>query len=155
MRLEDLKILLALEGRWTVSLNGLEFLALASSDISIEGSTIRFGKYSRKIVDLEWLRPNVVRLRAHAKVRAQIDTVTLFPGDRLPAAADLRRRRRAFQAEMNRALAAYFGTRRVERQTLYSDRQHGISGAYPRFLAEGHAVIAVAPDESSPVINGI
>jgi hypothetical protein len=38
---------------------------------------------------------------------------------------------------------------------LYSDRQHGIGGAYPRFLVGGRAVIAVDPDETSPVVNGI
>ena len=52
MKSEDLKILLALEGKWTVSLNGREFLAIRSADIFIEDSTIRFGRYSRKIVDL-------------------------------------------------------------------------------------------------------
>ena len=38
---------------------------------------------------------------------------------------------------------------------LHSDRRYGISGTYPRFLAGQHAVIAVDPDESSAVINGI
>jgi hypothetical protein len=155
MILEDLKILLALEGKWTISLNGLEFLALPSSEISIEESTIRFGKYSRKILDLDWLRPNVFRMRTRARSRSQIETLTFYPGDRLPSTADLRKRRRSFQIEISRALCAHFGTRKIERQTLYSDRQHGIGGAYPRFLVGRHAVIAVDPEESSAVVNGI
>jgi hypothetical protein len=155
MRLEDLKILLALEGKWTVSLNGREFLALPSSEISLDDSTIHFGKYSRNILDLDWLRPNVVRMRTRARTRSEVDTIVFYPGDRLPSNADLRRRRRVFQVEVGRALCAYFGTRTIERQALYSDRQHGISGAYPRFVVGRHAVIAVDPEESSAVINGV
>src|SRR5207253_7319676 len=128
MKLEDLKILLALEGKWTVSLNGREFLALRSSEISVEESTIRFGKYSRRILDLDWLRPNVFRMRTRARAAGQIDTVIFYPGDHLPSTADLRRRRRAFQVEIARALCDYFHTRKIERQTLYSDRRHGIGG---------------------------
>src|SRR5206468_11007895 len=155
MKFDDLKILLALEGKWTVSVNGLEYLALSASDISIEDSTLRFGKYSRKIIDLEWLRSDVVRIRTRAKARTQIDTVTFYPGERLPSGAGIRKRRRRFQVEIGRALAAHFGARKIERQTLYSDRRHGIGGAYPRFLVGIHAVIAVDPEESSAVINGI
>src|SRR3989442_10152012 len=155
MKLDDLKILLALEGKWTVSVNGLEYLALSASDISIEDSTLRFGKYSRKIIDLEWLRSDVVRIRTRAKARTQMDTVTFYPGERLPSGAGIRKRRRRFQVEIGRALAAHFGTRKIERQTLYSDRRHGIGGAYPRFVVGIHAVIAVDPEESSAVINGI
>jgi len=155
MKLEDLKILLAVEGKWTVSLNGLEFLTLPSSGISIDDSTIHFDKYSRTILDLDWLRPNVVRMRTRARARSEIDTIIFYPGDRLPTTVDLRRRRRSFQIEISRALCAYFGTRRIERQTLYSDRQHGISGAYPRFVVGKHAAIAVNPEEPSVVINGL
>src|SRR5437867_12208576 len=155
MKLDELKILLALEGKWTVSVNGLEYLALSASDISIEDSTLRFGKYSRKIIDLEWLRSDVVRIRTRAKARTQIDTVTFYPGERLPSGAGIRKRRRGFQVEIGLALKAHFGVRKIERQTLYSDRRHGIGGAYPRFLVGKHAVIAVDPDESSAVINGI
>ena len=155
MKLDDLKILLALESKWTVSVNGLEYLALSASDISIEDSTLRFGKYSRKIIDLEWLRSDVVRIRTRAKARTQMDTVTFYPGERLPSGAGIRKRRRRFQVEIGRALAAHFGTRKIERQTLYSDRRHGIGGAYPRFVVGTHAVIAVDPEESSAVINGI
>jgi hypothetical protein len=152
---EDLKILLALEPQWTVSLNGLEFLALASSEISIADSTIRFGRYTRKISQLEWLRPTVVRIHGTAKTKSQVDTITLYPGERLPSAAGLRRKRRAFQAEIGRALCFHFGVRKIERQTLHSDRQHGIGGAYPRFLIGRRAVITVDPDETSAVVNGL
>src|SRR5437773_4666165 len=155
MKLDELKILLALEGKWTVSVNGLEYLALSASDISIEDSTLRFGKYSRKIIDLEWLRSDVVRIRTRAKARTQMDTVTFYPGERLPSGAGIRKRRRRFQVEIGRALCAHFGTRKIERQALYSDRQHGIGGAYPRFVAGEHAAIAVDPEEASAVINGI
>ncbi len=155
MKWEDLKILLALEGKWTVSLNGLEFLALSSSDISIEDSTLRFGKYFRTIIDLDWLRSDVVRIRTRARARTQIDTITFYPGDRLPSGAGIRKRRRAFLVEISRALTAHFGAGRVERQTLYSDRRYGIGGAYPRLLIGRHAVVAVDPEESSSVINGI
>lgn len=138
-----------------MSLNGMEFLALSSSDISVEDSTLRFGQYSRKILELEWLRPNVVRMRTRAKFRSQIDVITLYPGENLPSPARLRRRRRMFQVQIGRALCSYFGTRTIQRQTLYSDRRYGIGGAYPRFLVGKHAVIAVDPDESSEVVNGI
>jgi hypothetical protein len=155
METEELKILLALEPKWTVSLNGLEFLTLASSEISIENSTIEFGRYSRRISGLEWLRPNVVRIQGKAKFRSQADSITLYPGDRLPSSADLRRRRRSFQVEIGRALCSYFASRRIERQTLYADRQHGIGGAYARFIVGKHAVITVDPDEPAAVVNGL
>ena len=60
-----------------------------------------------------------------------------------------------FQTEIGKALCAYFKVRNIQRQTLHSDRRHGIGGAYPRFLVGRHAVIAVDPDESSTVINGL
>src|SRR5207249_3026119 len=53
------------------------------------------------------------------------------------------------------ALAEYFRTRSVQRQTLYADRAHSIGGAYPRFLVGNRAVIAVDPDESQTTINAI
>ena len=155
VRTEDLNVLLKLEPAWTVCFNGLEFFALPSTDITLSESSIRIGPYSRTILDLQWLRPNVARIRARAKFRSHPDVITLYPGDRLPSAADLRRRRRAFQTQIGRTLCAYFGVRRTERQTLHSDRRNGISGTYPRFLAGQYAVIAVDPDESSAVINGI
>ena len=81
--------------------------------------------------------------------------ITFYRGERLPSHAEVRRRRRAFQAQIGPPLCVYFGVRRIERQLLYSDRRHGIGGAYPRFLVGTHAVIAVDPDESSAVVNGI
>ena len=155
MQVEELRILLALEPTWTVSLNGLQFFSVPSSEISLHDSIIQIGLHSRKIVDLRWLRPTVVQIRARSKFRSNLDVITLYPGNRLPSTIDLRRRRRAFQQEIAPALCSWFGTRKLERQTLYSDRRHGIGGAYPRFLIGRHAVIAVDPDESSTVINGI
>src|SRR5262245_46649512 len=66
---DELKILLALEPVWTVSVNGREFLTLHPSDIEIEGSRIRFGRYARRILDVQWLRPNMVRIHATSRVR--------------------------------------------------------------------------------------
>lgn len=155
MHVEDLQILLALEPTWSVSLNGLEFFSLPGSEISLDDSFIQVGPHSRKILDLQWLRPTVVQIRARAKFRSKLDVITLYPGGRLPSTVDLRRRRRFFQRQISPALCAWFGTRKLERQTLYSDRRHGIGGAYPRFLLGKQAVIAVDPDETSAVINGI
>jgi hypothetical protein len=155
MQTESLQILLALEAQWTVSLNDAEFLTLDSSEISLTDSTIQFGRYSRKISRVEWLRPNVFRIHGHAKFRSRTDAITFYPGSRLPSSPDLRRKRRAFQVEIGRALCSYFGARKIERQTLYSDRRFGIGGAYPRFLVGKHAVITVDPDESASVINGL
>src|SRR5207253_6780758 len=79
----------------------------------------------------------------------------LYPGERLPSTVDLRRRRRLFQIEIGRAICQFFGVRKIERQTLFSDRQHGIGGAFPRFLAGKNAIITVDPHESSAVVNGL
>jgi len=155
MEFEELKTLLSIESKWMVSLNGLEFVPLDSSDISIEGSTIQLGPHKRFISDLRWLRPDVARFRARSRFRARTDTITLYPGDRLPSPLDHRRRRRAFQTEIGKALCRYFGVRSIQRQMLYSDRQRGIGGAYPRFFIAGRAVIAVDPDESPAVVNGL
>jgi hypothetical protein len=152
---EDLKILLMLEPKWTVSLNGTEFLPLTSGEFSIDDSTIRFGRYSREILDIEWLRPNIVRIHGRSKFRTQTDTITLYPGDRLPSSADLRRKRRAFQVEIGRAVCAFFGVRKATRQTLHADRRYGIGGAYPRFIVGNRAVITVDPDEPAAIINGL
>ncbi len=151
----DLKILLALEANWIVSLDGREFLPLAASEILLDGPTIRFGRYSRKILDIEWLRTNIVRLRVRAKFKARVETLIFYPGDRLPPVAGLKQRRRGFQTEIARALLSYFGAMKIERQTLYSDRSHAIGGAYPRFLVGKNAVIAVDSEESPAVINGL
>jgi hypothetical protein len=145
----ELKILLAVEPKWTLSLNDREFIDLRSSEISIDDSTIQFGKHSARILNVEWLRNNVIQIRTLS------DKITLYAGDHLPSTADLRRRRLSFQVEISRALRAHFRVRNIERQTLYSDRQHGIGGAYSRFIAGNHAVIAVDPQESSAVVNGI
>jgi hypothetical protein len=152
---EGLKILLALESKWIASLNGAEFLPLTSADVSVEGSVLRFGPYVRKMVDIEWLRPNVVRIHGRARLRTQPDTITFYPGERLPSTADLRRRRREFQKQIGPAICSFFGVRKIQRQMLYSDRQHGIGGAYPRFIVDRHAVITVDPEEPSSVINGM
>lgn len=155
METQELKILLAVEPRWTVSLNGMQFMPLASSDVELSGSTIRFGDYSRQIVDVQWLRPNSVRIHGRSKFRTQLDTITFYPGDRLPSSAGLRRKRRTFQADVGRTLRLHFGVRKITHEALYSDRRHGIGGAYPRFLIGNHAVITVDPDESSAVVNGV
>jgi hypothetical protein len=152
---EDLKILLALEPVWTVCLNGLEFQTIPSSDISLDPEGIRLGKWVRQIHAVEWLRPNVVRIRARQKFRSQPDIFTLYPGERLPSLADLRRRRRSFQSEIRRALCDFFNSKTVQRETLYSDRRYGIGGAYPRLIVGGHPVIAVDPDESTPTVNSV
>jgi hypothetical protein len=60
---KELKILLALEPTWTVSLNGLEFQTIRSSDISLDEKGINLGKWSRRIDSVQWLRPNVVRIK--------------------------------------------------------------------------------------------
>jgi hypothetical protein len=151
----DFKILLALEPRWVVSLNGSEFLPLRSADVSITDSTLQFGKYSRRIMDIQWLRPTVVRIHCRSKFRSQTDILVFYPGERLPSPVDLRRRRRGFQREIGSALCSYFGVKGISRQTLYSDRRHGIGGAYPRFIVGKNAVITVDPDETAAVINGI
>jgi hypothetical protein len=155
VQIEDLGILLALESKWTMSLNGLEFHAVLSSEIALQGSYIRIGRYTRRILNVQWLRPNVVRIRARSRLRSQPDVITLYPGERLPSTVDLRRRRRAFQARIAPALCSYFGAGTIEREMLYSDRRFGIGGAYPRFLIGKHAVISVDPDESPAVVNGL
>jgi len=124
MEFDELKILLAVESKWMVSLNGLEFVPLDSSDISIEGSAIQLGPHKRFISDLKWLRPDVVRLRTRPTFRAQTDTITLYPGDRLPPLAD-HRRRRAFQTEIGQALCAtlVFGAFNGRCSTLTANKE--------------------------------
>ena len=155
MNHEDFRILLALEPTWTVSFNGLEFQTLPSTEIFIQDSTVTLGRWVRKIVSVEWLRPNSVKIRGRGKVRSQIDVFMLYPGERIPGAADLRRRRRSFQTELRRALCAHLLTRSVQREIIHSDRAHAIGGAYPRFLIGNRAVIAVHADETGSTINGI
>jgi len=140
---EDLRILFALEPAWTVSINGSEFVPASAAEIEIHDSTIRFKRQNRKILGIDWLRPNVPRIRTHA------DVLTFYPGSILPDKIETRRRRRGFQTELARALAVYFETRLPIRQSL------GRSGIYPRFIIGNRAVIAVDPEESTPVISGI
>jgi hypothetical protein len=155
VKLEDLGILLALEPTWSVSINGREFFSLPSSEIAVKDGFIQLGTYRRRILELQWLRPSTVQIRAGARLQSRVEVLTLYPGERLPSAVELRRRRREFQQSLAPALCRWFKTRRIERQVLYSDRQHGIGGAYPRFLVDRHAAIAVDPDETSATINGI
>jgi len=158
VKVEEVKILLALEPLWTAAVDGKEFIALRAADIEVEGTTLRFSRYTRRILDVQWLRPNVVRLQVRSALRSRTEVVTFYPGDRLPAGIDARKRRRAFQRQIAEALCKYFGARAIERQTLYSDKIHGVGGAYPRFLlrAASHiAAICVDPDETHAVVNGV
>src|SRR5262249_2695820 len=134
VEIDELKILFAVEPKWTVSVNDLEFLQLESREISVDGTTIRFGPYQREIKEVQWVRPSIVRILAAARMRTQRDTIMLYAGERLPSGIGLRHRRRTFQTEIGKALCAYFKVRNIERQTLYADRRNGIGGAYPRFL---------------------
>jgi len=152
---EELKILLSLEADWTISINDREFVRTSTTDIEVTPSTIEFGRLRRKIIAVEWVRPNIPRITTISRLRNQPDILTFYPGPRLPSAIDLRRRRRAFQAQLAKAFVEYSGRRAAIKQILYSDKQHGIGGAYPRFVIGNHAVIAVDPDEPSPVLNGI
>ena len=140
---EDLRILFALEPAWTVSINGSEFVPVSTDEIEVHNSTLRFKRQNRKILGIDWLRPNVPRIRTHA------DVLTFYPGDALPDKIATRRRRRAFQTLLARALAVYFETRTPVKQSL------GRSGMYPKFILGNRAVIAVDPEESAPVICGV
>ena len=141
METEELKILLAIEPTWTISFNGLEFQTLRASDISLDSSQIRIGKWLRRIDAIEWLRPNVVRIRGHQRTRSKPDVLTLNPGERLPSAVDLRRRRRSFQSLLGKTLGEHFKTGSIQK--------HSFAGPYPRFIVGNRAVIAVDPDDSS------
>jgi len=155
VQIEDFRILLALEPSWSISINGREFLHLPSSEIQMNRGLLRLGRLTRNIVRIESLRPDIVRVHARARFRSQIDRLVFYAGDKLPAGAELRRRRTAFQRALLPAVAEYFG-KRITRQILHSDKKHGVGGAYPRLLVgTGHAVIAVDPDEASPVVHGI
>ena len=140
---EDLRILFALEPAWTVSINGSEFVPTSSAEIEIRDSTLRFQRQNRRILGIDWLRPNVPRIRTHA------DVLTFYPGGALPDKIESRRRRRAFQTVLARALAVHFETRTPVKQSL------GRSGIYPRFILGNQAVIAVDSEESAPVICGV
>ena len=155
VQIEEMRILLALESSWTISINGREFLHLRAADIGIEGSRLHFGRYSRTIVAVEALGATGVRVRTRSRLRSRGDVLAFYAGETLPSAAELRRRRSTFQRELAIAVSRYLG-KRVTRQTLHSDKQHGIGGAYPRLLVGSTgAVLGVDPDEATPVINGI
>ena len=140
---EDLRILFALEPVWTVSINGAEFLPTCSSEIEVRDSTLRFRRQNRKILDIAWLRPNVPRIRTRG------DVLTFYPGSVLPDRIEMRRRRRAFQSILAPALTRHFGTHTAIKRSL------GRNGTYPQFVIGNRAVVAVEPEESSPVVCGI
>jgi len=153
--IEEFRILLALEPSWTISINGREFLHVQSSDVVVEGSRLTLSRQSRKILQVDFLRRAVIRVRARSKLRSSVDVLLFYSGERIPSAAELRRRRLSYQQELALAVTRYMG-KRVTRRTLHSDKQHGIGGAYPRLLVGStDAVIGVDPDDSTPVINGI
>jgi len=152
---EELKILLSLEPDWTISINGKEFISASAADIEVDGARISVGRLRRKILSVEWLRPNTPRVRTISRVRSQPEVLTFYPGRHLPSGVDLRRRRRTFQSQMAKALSQVFGSRAPVKQILHSDKQHGIGGAYPRFIIGNRGAISVDPDEPSPVINGV
>ena len=78
-----------------------------------------------------------------------------YAGEKLPSGAELRKRRSIFQQALIPAVSKYFG-KRVTRQTLHSDKRHGIGATYRGLLVgSANAVMAVDPDESSSVINGV
>jgi len=155
VKIAELKILFAVEPSWTVSVNGKEFVHLRSDEIEIQDPRLRFGRFTRKILEAQCLRTNVIRIRARSKLRSQIEVLTFYAGSILPSAAELQKRRRSFLRLLAPAVARYCGER-ISGQALHSDKRHGIGGAYPRLLAgRNRAMIAVDPDESTPVVNGI
>jgi hypothetical protein len=157
--IDDLKMVLACEPVWTVSIDNREFFTLRSGDIEIAGRSIRLGGIARsmprRIEDIVWLRPNAARILARPRFRSHRDILTVHAGDRPPSAVETRRRRRALQAQLAPCLVRYFGARRVEREILASDKRHGVGAAYPRFFVDSRPVIAVDPDEPSPVVDGL
>jgi hypothetical protein len=155
VKTEEFATLVALEPSWTVSVNGAEFLPTSSSQIEIVEDSLRIGRLVRKILEIQPVRTNVVRVKARARYRSQIDTLNFYAGDVLPSTDALRRRRRTFVRQLAPVLEKRFGAR-VVCETLHSDKQRGLSGVYPRLLVGGtHAAIAVDPDEASPVVNGV
>lgn len=148
-------MLLTLEPAWTVCIDRREFLYLRSTEVALEGSVLRVGRIVRRVIEVDYLRQNTFRVRARSRGRAGAVTLLFYAGERLPSGAELRKRRMAFQRLLVPAVSKYFGAA-VRRLTLHSDKQHGIGGAYPRMLVgSAHAVVAVDPDDSSPVVSGI
>src|SRR3954469_1900155 len=109
---EDLRILFALEPIWTVSINGAEFVPASAAEIEVHDSTLRFKRQNRKILGIDWLRPDVPRIRTHT------DVLTFSPGSFLPDKVQPRRRRRDFQKLLARAVAVHFETRIPIRESL-------------------------------------
>ncbi len=155
MQLQELKSLLALEPTWTVSINGREFVQLSNSEIEFNGEIVRIGRQKHRVLQLDWLRSNIMRLRTRNKRDSRGNVLTFFPGNQLPGGIDLRRRRRLFQTRLAHALAAFYKVRVPVREILHSDKQRGIGGAYPRFVFGNRAVISVDPEEDVPVLDGI
>ena len=154
MRNEDLKLLLALEPLWTISINSKEYVSCRPDEIELDDSSIRLGKFKRRIREIRWLRPSIVRIQAQSRARGSSDTLVLYPGSLLPPGVQIHRRRRQFARGLAEAVTRYFGTP-VQRETVHSDKQHGIGIAYPRLMAGKRGIIAVDPDEPSVVVNGI
>ena len=154
MQLDDLALLLALQPDWTLSINRDQFIDLRAEEIQLEGDTLRCHRVSRKVLGVQWLRPDIVRIRARSRMRSQPDDLLFVPAGQFAFGIEARRRRKQFQKAITPALQEYFG-RKIDRHILNSDKQHGIGGAYPRFLSGGAAAIAVDAEEPSTIINGI
>jgi hypothetical protein len=68
---------------------------------------------------------------------------------------NLWRRRRVFQKTLGAALGRYYGVSTVELEKGSAGKRHGFGAAYLRFNVDSHAVIAVDPEESSAVVDGL
>src|SRR5687767_12152614 len=127
---------------------------MRSDEIELRDSTLRFGRFTRRILEIKWLRPNVVRIHTQTKLRSQSDILVFYPSGSASFGIETQRRRRMFQRSLTQALTKYFGEP-ASRETLHSDKHHGIGGAYPRIFVGGRAIIGVDSDETSSVINGV
>src|SRR5215471_13160568 len=143
MQLQELNSLFLLEPTWTVSIDGRDFAQFSSTEIEFIGENIRIGRKLRKVLRADWLRSNVARLHTRDRTNSRPEVLTFFPGNQLPCGTVLRRRRRSFQTLLGQALVSHFRIRTPIREILYSDKQRGIGGAYPRFIFGNRAVIAV------------
>jgi hypothetical protein len=109
VQVEAFRFLLALETSWTISINGKDFVHVPSTAIGVNDSTLRFDRYVRTIVEIDEMRSGAVRVRARARLRRQADVLVFFPGEKLPSAVELRRRRTVFQRSLLPALSRHFG----------------------------------------------
>lgn len=150
-----MKTLLALESVWTVSFNGREFLRVNATDITVNGNSIRLGGAARVIESISWLRPNVARVHARPRFRSRPDVLTFYPGERPPHLIITRGRRLAFQRALGSALVQFFGEPVHLREIARPGKKHGMGPAYLRLDIGARRVIAVSPEEDTPVINGI